>query len=123
MPLARVNDVNLYYEVHGDGTPLALFMGLGGNLGMWDPELIDGLAARFRTVLFEIRHRTLVLAGRKDLMVPAPNSVLLAQRIPSADLAMYSNAGHGVLTERCAECLQAIIRFLEAQEPAPSISN
>ncbi len=255
--------MTLYYGLQGDGPPLALFMGLGGNIAMWDPEFVDGLAAHFRTLIFdnrgtgrsdkpdapcsmktfaddaaalldalgfarahifgasmggmiaqqfaldhsarverlilccttpggphmtppgqetleaianidgispaeatrknrhfaftpefiaahedyleakllretahptppyalmhhfaaaayfnayerlpEIRQRTLVMVGREDLMVPAPNSVVLAQRIPQADLLMYANAGHGVLTERCAECLDAIVRFL-----------
>jgi pimeloyl-ACP methyl ester carboxylesterase len=268
MPHATAGEVTLYYELHGDGPPLALFMGLGGNVAMWDPEFVTGLAAHFRTLLFdnrgtgrsdkpdhpysmrtfaddaaalldavgfshahifgasmggmiaqqfaldhpdrldrlilccstpggphatipsqdtleaiansgglppaeatrlnrrfaftpaflaahedylesklareiehptppyalahhfwaaahfnifdrlpEIRHRTLVMVGREDLMLPAPNSVLLAQRIPDADLVMYANAGHGVLTERRRECLEAIIRFLMGAEP------
>jgi pimeloyl-ACP methyl ester carboxylesterase len=263
MPRANAGQVNLYYEIHGDGPPLALFMGLGGNVAMWDPEFIEGLAVHFRTLIFdnrgtgqsdkpdhpcsmatfasdaaglletlglahvhvfgasmggmiaqqfaldhpdrlgrlilcctapggrhttipsletleaiantsglspaeatrknrrfaftpafiaahedyleaklvreieyptppcalahhfsaaahfdvydrlpEIRQRTLIMTGREDLMVPAPNSVLLAQAIPRADLIMYANAGHGVLTERRRECLDAIIGFL-----------
>lgn len=263
MPYARARDVTLYYEIHGDGPPLALIMGLGGNLAMWDPEFIDGLAQHFRVIAFEnrgsgrsdkpdhpytikmfaddaaallgelaiphahvmgasmggmialqlaldhadrvdrlilccttpggphmtppsletleaiantdgldpiaatrnnrrfaftpafiaaqeeylerkllrevehptppyalahhfgaavqfnvydrlreIRHRTLVMAGREDVMVPAPNSVLLARHIPAADLLMYANAGHGFLTERRDECLSAMVAFL-----------
>jgi len=264
VPYARANDVNLYYEIHGDGPPLALIMGLGGNLAMWDPELIDGLAQHFRVIAFEnrgsgrsdkpdhpytikmfaddaaallsglamarahifgasmggmialqlaldhpdhvdhlvvccttpggphatppsletleaianidgldpveatrnnrrfaftpafiaahedyleaklvreiehptppyalahhfaaaahfnvydrlpeIRQRTLVMVGREDLMVPAPNSILLAQHIAAADLIIYANAGHGFLTERRDECLEAIVGFLK----------
>ncbi len=263
MPRARANEVNLYYEMHGDGPPLLLVMGLGGNLAMWDPELIDALAQRFRVVAFENRgtgrsdkpdrpysikmfaddaaallgtleiprahvvgasmggmiaqqlaldhpacvdrlvlcctapggphmtppdldtlqaiantdglspieatrknrrfaftasflaahedylearlvreiehptppyalahhfaaavqfnvydrlteiiHSTLVIGGREDQMVPAANSVLLAQRIPSADLILYANAGHGFMTERRDECIAAITAFL-----------
>lgn len=263
MPHARANGVNLYYEIHGDGPPLLLVMGLGGNLAMWDPELIEGLALRFRVIAFENRgsgrsdkpdhpysitmfaedaaallgtleiprvhvvgasmggmiaqqlaldhpdcvdrlvlccttpggphmtppdletleaiantdglspteatrknrrfaftpsflaahedyleaklireiehptppyalahhfaaavqfnaydrlvdipHPTLVMAGREDQMVPAPNSILLAQHIPNADLILYANAGHGFMTERRDECVTAIIGFL-----------
>jgi pimeloyl-ACP methyl ester carboxylesterase len=36
MPHAQTNDVNLYYEIHGGGPPLALIMGLGRTLAMWD---------------------------------------------------------------------------------------
>lgn len=268
MPHARANDVSLYYEIHGDGPPLVLLMGLGGNLAMWDPEFIDGLAQHFRVLAFEnrgtgrsdkpdhpyaihtfsndaavllntlgmpcahivgasmggmialqlaldhpdcvdglvlccttpggphstppsletleaiantdglspaeatrknrrfaftpgfiaahedyleaklvgeikyptppyalarhfaaavqfnvydrlseIRHRTLVMVGREDLMVPAPNSVLLARHIPNADLVMYANAGHGFLTERRQDCLDAIVGVLGKNSP------
>ena len=263
MPYARANDVSLYYEIHGDGLPLALIMGLGGNLAMWDPELIEGFARHFRVVAFEnrgtgrsdkpdhpctikmfaddaaallsalgisrthvfgasmggmialqlaldhpgrvdglvlccttpggphatlpsletieaiantdaldpieatrksrrcaftpafiaahedyleaklvrevehptppyalahhfaaavhfdvydrlpeIQHRTLVMVGREDLMVPAANSILLAQHIAAADLIIYANAGHGFLTERRDDCLEAIAGVL-----------
>ena len=32
---------SIYYEIHGDGPPLTLIMGLDGNHALWDPELID----------------------------------------------------------------------------------
>jgi pimeloyl-ACP methyl ester carboxylesterase len=263
MPYARTNDVNLYYEIRGDGPPLALIMGLGSNLAVWDSEFIEGLAQHFRVVAFEnrgtgrsdkpdrpytikmfaddavallsglgiprahvfgasmggmialqlaldhpghvdrlvlccttaggpymtppsletleaiantdgldpveatrknrrfaftpafiaaqedyleaklvrevehptppyalahhftaaayfnvydrlaeIQHRTLVMVGREDLMVPAANSIQLAQHITAADLIMYADAGHGFLTERRDDCLEAIVGFL-----------
>jgi len=268
MPQARAGEVNLYYEIHGAGPPLAVFNGLGGNMATWDPEFIDGLAMHFRTLVFdnrgtgrsdkpdhpysikmfaddaaalfetlgfarahifgasmggmiaqqfaldhagrveglvlccttpggsdstppsletlqaiantdglspaeltrrnrrlafmpsfiaaheeyldakllkeieyptpphalahhfgaavhfnvaerlsEIRQPTLVMVGREDLMVPAPNSMLLARHIPRADLIVFAQAGHGVLTERRAECLEAIVSFLARHAP------
>jgi 3-oxoadipate enol-lactonase len=55
MPCARVNDVTLYYEVHGDGPSLVLFNGLGANMATWDAEFVQGLATRFRTIVFDNR--------------------------------------------------------------------
>ncbi|MBI4516848.1 MAG: alpha/beta fold hydrolase [Deltaproteobacteria bacterium] len=267
MPMLRANGISLYYELHGDGPPLVLLMGLAGNLAMWDPELIAALSRRFRLVLFENRgtgrsdkpdhpytiklfaddaaallaglgiarahvlgasmggmiaqqfaldHRqlvdrlilccttagggqatppdvetlmaiantdglapvdhtqrmrgfafhhsfltpdnvayldrklirevehptppfalahhfhaaihfdvadrlgeivqpTLVLVGREDRMVPAPNSLWLAQRIANADLIVYGNAGHGFMTERRAEVVRDITAFLAGE--------
>ncbi len=37
---------------------------------------------------------TLVVTGKEDGLVPPENSVTLAQRIPNADLALFSNASH-----------------------------
>lgn len=35
MPKAKVNDIELYYEVHGGGTPLVLISGLGYSMWQW----------------------------------------------------------------------------------------
>ena len=37
--------VRIYYEEHGSGTPLVLAYGIGGNAGMWAPN-VAALAAR-----------------------------------------------------------------------------
>ena len=34
MPYATVNDIRLYYEEHGEGTPLVLVHGLWDTLGL-----------------------------------------------------------------------------------------
>lgn len=55
MPYARTDDrVRLYYEERGEGTPLVLAYGIGGNAKMWDVN-VPGLAARHRLVLWEPR--------------------------------------------------------------------
>jgi len=55
MPYARSNDgVKIYYTSHGEGTPLVLAYGIGGNADLWDVNL-PGLAARHRVVLWEPR--------------------------------------------------------------------
>src|SRR5215467_3959077 len=55
MPYAKTDDgVRLYYEAHGDGTPLDLAYGIGGNADYWDANR-DALAARHRLVLWEPR--------------------------------------------------------------------
>jgi 3-oxoadipate enol-lactonase len=46
--------VRIYYEDHGAGRPVVLAYGIGGNAGMWAPN-IDDLAARHRLVLWEPR--------------------------------------------------------------------
>ena len=55
MPYARTDDrIRIYYEEHGEGTPLVLAYGIGGNAAMWDVN-VPGLAARHRLVLWEPR--------------------------------------------------------------------
>jgi pimeloyl-ACP methyl ester carboxylesterase len=55
MPYARTDDrVKIYYETHGDGTPLVLAYGIGGNADLWDVN-VPALAAHHRVVLWEPR--------------------------------------------------------------------
>jgi pimeloyl-ACP methyl ester carboxylesterase len=61
MPKVKVNDIQMYYEVKGEGFPLVMIMGLGGNLQGWDPRLIKTLSKKFKLVLFDNRD-----AGRTD---------------------------------------------------------
>ena len=49
--------VRIYYESHGTGDPLLLAYGIGGNAGMWRPN-VHALAARHRlTTALAGRHR------------------------------------------------------------------
>ena len=50
-----VNGVTLEYEIHGEGTPMLLVMGLGGQLTDWHPGLLDELHQRFTVIRFDNR--------------------------------------------------------------------
>jgi 3-oxoadipate enol-lactonase len=54
MPTAEVGDQTLYYEVHGEGEPLVLVMGLSGDTLAWLPQ-IPVFSERYRTVVFDNR--------------------------------------------------------------------
>jgi pimeloyl-ACP methyl ester carboxylesterase len=62
MPKVRVNGIQIYYEVHGEGFPLVMVQGLGANLDQWDPRMVRELSKRFMTVMFDNRG-----AGRTDV--------------------------------------------------------
>ncbi len=60
MPYVKVNDINMYYEIHGDGEPLVLIVGLGTDISEWD-GIIRWLAQKYKVVAFDNRG-----AGRTD---------------------------------------------------------
>lgn len=60
MPTVRVGDIDVYYEVHGDGPPLVFVGGLGVDLTVFAP-FVAQLARGFRVLTFD--HRG---AGRTD---------------------------------------------------------
>jgi aminoacrylate hydrolase len=52
MAFARGKDAEIYYEVHGRGTPIALSAGMGGSGSFWAPQL-DALASRHQVILYD----------------------------------------------------------------------
>lgn len=54
MPTVEANGITLYYEVHGDGPPLVLILGLGADIGVFQP-LVRDLAAHHRVLAFDNR--------------------------------------------------------------------
>jgi pimeloyl-ACP methyl ester carboxylesterase len=51
----EINGINIHYRVYGQGEPLLLIMGLGGNADWWDERLLESLAERYQVVTFDNR--------------------------------------------------------------------
>jgi pimeloyl-ACP methyl ester carboxylesterase len=54
MPIARVNGVDLYHEVTGDGTPLVWSHEFGGDFRSWEPQ-VRYFSRRHRVVTYNHR--------------------------------------------------------------------
>lgn len=55
MPFVRIDDIDTWYEIAGDGPMLALTHGFAGPSALWTPEIIDALRARYRLLLYDVR--------------------------------------------------------------------
>jgi len=63
--------------------------------------------------LSKINIPTLILHGSDDKILPAENSKVLAENIPSAELYFFENAGHGVIIQEQERWTQKVIEFLK----------
>lgn len=54
MPAVASNGISLYYEIYGDGPPLVLISGLGGDRTFWSAS-VERLSPRFRVIVFDTR--------------------------------------------------------------------
>jgi 3-oxoadipate enol-lactonase len=54
MPYVKINDIQMYYEIHGDGEPLLLIVGLGTDISEWD-GIIHWLAQKYQVLAFDNR--------------------------------------------------------------------
>jgi 3-oxoadipate enol-lactonase len=55
MPKAVVDDVEIYYETRGEGSPLTLINGWGGGMDSWSPRMLDKLATQHLVVTMDNR--------------------------------------------------------------------
>jgi 3-oxoadipate enol-lactonase len=60
MPTAKIKDIHVYYEIHGEGESLVLIPGLRNNVSEYE-NIITLLAAKYRVVALDNRG-----AGRTD---------------------------------------------------------
>jgi len=73
MPLQRVGDIDIHYEVHGRGDPLVLVHGLGSSLRDWEYQL-EPFSHAYRVIVFDVRGH-----GRSS-KPPGPYSIPLFAR-------------------------------------------
>ena len=60
MPKLHVRDIDLYYEVTGQGEPILFIHGLGSSTRDWEPQ-VSFFFQRYRVVTFDVRGH-----GRSD---------------------------------------------------------
>jgi len=53
MPKIKIDDLNLYYEIHGEGFPLVMIRGISGDAYWWDSAVINELSKEFKTIVFD----------------------------------------------------------------------
>ena len=51
----RANGQELFYEIHGEGSPLVLVMGIGYDSSLWKLAQLPALAKKFRVILVDNR--------------------------------------------------------------------
>lgn len=68
MPICNCDDIEIYYEIHGQGPPLLLISGLSGGTWSWYGQ-VPYFQAHYTTVIFDNRG-----AGRSS-MPPGPYSM------------------------------------------------
>ncbi|TXT55058.1 MAG: Soluble epoxide hydrolase [Promethearchaeota archaeon] len=54
MPFADVNEIQLYYEIHGEGYPLFMLHGYGATSKVWIAQ-IDALSEHFKVITYDQR--------------------------------------------------------------------
>jgi pimeloyl-ACP methyl ester carboxylesterase len=64
--------------------------------------------------LKNITHQTLIVHGNKDVVVAPINALILAERLPNAQLIVYSDSSHAAQYQHAGTFLQHVNLFLSA---------
>ncbi|PLT35403.1 alpha/beta fold hydrolase [Bacillus sp. V5-8f] len=103
MPFANHDDVSLYYEVHGEGDPLLMIMGLGYNSLSWHRTL-PALSKHFQVIVFDNRGVGKSSKPEKtysiEMMADDAKAVLDAASIDKAHV--YGISMGGMIAQRLA---------------------
>jgi len=73
MPKIKTNNIELYYEIHGEGKPLVLISGLGYSSWQWH-KMVPLLAEKFKIITFDNRG-----VGQSDKPAGPYTAQMLAQ--------------------------------------------
>ena len=66
----------------------------------------------WREPLDRLEHRTLLIWGREDRVLPLDMSFIMLKRIPNADMHIFSKCGHWAQWERAAEFNDLVADFI-----------
>lgn len=90
MPIAPVNNTQLYFETHGDGSPLLIINGLGGNHLEWMPTQVPAWSQVCKVILYD--HRG---TGRSDKLIePYTTRSLAADAVGLLDALNIDEPAH-----------------------------
>ena len=72
MPVAKVGDLQIFYEEYGRGQPLLMLLGLGQDIATWGLQISE-FAKYFRVIVFDNRD-----AGKSPRSLEAYTTVAMA---------------------------------------------
>jgi len=118
MAVARVNDVDLYYEVHGAGQPLALVHGSWVDASTWG-LVVPGLAESFRLLVYDRRghSRSERAETQGSLDEDGDDLAALLESLDLAPAHVVANSVGGIVALRLAARRPDLFLSLTCHEP------
>jgi 3-oxoadipate enol-lactonase len=103
MPTTEANGQTLYYEVHGEGEPLLLVMGLAADTMTWALQ-VPVFAAEYRTVVFDNRDvgRSSTAEARYEVTDMARDTLSLADALELDSFHLLGVSMGGAIAQEIA---------------------
>jgi 3-oxoadipate enol-lactonase len=103
VPHAEVNGQRLYYEVHGEGDPLVIVMGLGGDLLAWARQIPE-FAKTYRVIAVENRDvgRSSYADGPYEIADMADDTLAVVDELGIDDFHLLGVSMGGAISQQIA---------------------
>jgi 3-oxoadipate enol-lactonase len=122
MPTVCSNDVELYYEMAGQGPPLLLIHGLGSSARDWELQ-VPAFAERYRVVAYDVRGHGRSEKPRGPYSVPlfAADAAGLIQALPIAPAHVVGISMGGMIGLQLAVSAPELVRSLVVANAGPEL--
>ncbi|MDF1654243.1 MAG: alpha/beta fold hydrolase [Coxiellaceae bacterium] len=100
MSKATINDISMYYEVHGEGEPLVLIAGFSADHLTWR-EVVQPLSEHYQVVVFDNRGagQTDVPSGDYSIELMADDVAALCDHLNIQKAQFIGNSMGGMITQ------------------------
>jgi 3-oxoadipate enol-lactonase len=111
MPIAKINDINMYYEVHGQGFPLVCVGGIGADHMTW-VTVIDSLAQKYKVILVDNRGvgQSDVSPGPYNIKQMSDDVYSLCQYLHIDEAVMMGSSMGGFITQQLMRQYPHLVR-------------
>lgn len=113
MPKAKINDITLYYEIHGAGEPLVLISGFGADHVGWTPVL-DAFAKHYQVILLNNRGsgQTDAPIGPYSIVQMAKDTAALCDFLSIKQAHFIGNSMGGYIVQQLAHDYPALTKSI-----------
>jgi 3-oxoadipate enol-lactonase len=113
MPTTEANGQTLYYEVHGEGEPLLLVMGLAADTMAWALQ-VPAFSARHQTVIFDNRDvgQSSMAEGPYEIADMATDALALADALELESFHLVGVSMGGAISQEIALAQPERVRSL-----------
>lgn len=113
MPTIQANGQTLYYEVHGEGEPLLLVMGLAADTMAWAMQ-VPAFSAHYRTIIFDNRDvgQSSMAAGPYEITDMAQDTLALADALELESFHLVGVSMGGAIAQEVALAAPDRVRTL-----------
>lgn len=106
MPKVEINDIEMYYEVHGEGTPVVIINGYGGTSEGWESvsPLITDLSRHYKVIIQDNRGvgRSTISDKPVTLKLMASDKVALLDKLGIPAVYFIGNSMGGMIAQEIA---------------------